>query len=195
MTTLIAQPPRTRALGQRHASLVVAHQRLMIIMLLFVAAVTTISIRLLWLSVATSNTVETGAASLVPKRGDIVDRNGQVLARTIEAWSIGIHANRLLNDPEDLAPKLAALMPERSEAEYLAILQSKVRFTYLRRRALPDLVAKVNALGEPAMGYAREPERLYPQTTLAAHALGYTDRKSTRLNSSHRNTSRMPSSA
>ena len=147
----------------------------MIIMLLFVAAVTMISVRLLWLSVSTSADAATGAASLIPKRGDIVDRNGQVLARTIDAWSIGIHANKLLNDPEDLAPKLAALMPERSEAEYLAILQSKVRFTYLRRRALPDLVAKINALGEPAMGYAREPERLYPQTTLAAHALGYTD--------------------
>jgi cell division protein FtsI (penicillin-binding protein 3) len=175
VTTLIAQPPRIRAQGQRQASLVVAHQRLMLLMLLFMAAVTMIAGRLLWLSVSTDGSATTGAASLIPKRGDIVDRNGQVLARTIDAWSIGIHANKLLNDPEDLAPKLAALMPERSEAEYLAILQSKVRFTYLRRRALPDLVAKVNALGEPAMGYAREPERLYPQTTLAAHALGFTD--------------------
>jgi cell division protein FtsI (penicillin-binding protein 3) len=175
VTTLIAQPPRTRALGQRQASLVVAHQRLMIIMLLFVAAVTMIGVRLLWLTISTNANAATGAISLIPKRGDIVDRNGQVLARTIDAWSIGVHANKLLNDPEDLAPKLAALMPERTEAEYLAILQSKVRFTYLRRRALPDLVAKVNALGEPAMGYAREPERLYPQTTLAVHALGYTD--------------------
>ena len=175
MTTLIAQPPRTRALGQRQASLVVAHQRLMIIMLLFVAAVTMIAGRLLWLTISTDGNAAVGAISLIPKRGDIVDRNGQVLARTIDAWSIGIHANKLLNDPEDLAPKLAALMPERSEAEYLAILQSGARFTYLRRRALPDLVAKINALGEPAMAYAREPERLYPQTTLAVHALGYTD--------------------
>ena len=175
MTTLIAQPLRIRAQGQRQASLVVAHQRLMLIMLLFMAAVTMIALRLVWLSIATDANAATGTASLIPKRGDIVDRNGEVLARTIDAWSIGIHANKLLNDPEDLAPKLAALMPERSEAEYLAILQSKVRFTYLRRRALPDLVAKVNALGEPAMGYAREPERLYPQTTLAAHALGFTD--------------------
>jgi cell division protein FtsI (penicillin-binding protein 3) len=175
VTTLIAQPPRIRAMGQRQASLVVAHQRLMIVMLLFVAAVTMISLRLLWLSVSTDSNASSNAASLMPKRGDIVDRNGQVLARTIEAWSVGIHANKLLNDPEDLAPKLAALMPERSEAEYLAILQSGVRFTYLRRRALPDLIAKINALGEPAMAYAREPERLYPQTTLAAHALGYTD--------------------
>ncbi len=175
MTTLIARPLRIRAQGQRQASLVVAHQRLMLIMLLFMAAVTMIALRLLWLSISTDANAATSSASLIPKRGDIVDRNGQVLARTIDAWSIGIHANKLLNDPEDLAPKLAALMPERSEAEYLAILQSKVRFTYLRRRALPDLVAKVNALGEPAMGYAREPERLYPQTTLAAHALGFTD--------------------
>ena len=176
MTTLIAQPPRIRALDQRQTSLVVAHQRLMIIMLLFMAAIGMIGGRLLWLSVfRDGGASESAAASLIPQRGDIVDRNGDVLARTIDAWSVGIHTNKLLNDPEDLAPKLAALMPERSEAEYLAILKSGVRFTYLRRRALPDLVAQVNALGEPAMAYAREPERLYPQTTLAAHVLGYTD--------------------
>ncbi len=175
MTALVAQPPRIRAHGQRQVSLVVAHQRLMIIMLLFMAAVTLIAVRLLWLTVSTDASAGVRTISLIPKRGDIVDRNGQVLARTIDAWSIGIHANKLLNDPEDLAPKLAALMPERSEADYLAILQSGARFTYLRRRALPDLVAKINALGEPAMAYAREPERLYPQTTLAAHVLGYTD--------------------
>ena len=175
MTTLIAQPPRIRALDQRQASLVVAHQRLMLIMLLFVAAIVAIAVKLLWLSVFTDASARGAPASLIANRGDIVDRNGQVLARTIDAWSIGVHANKLLNRPEELAPKLAALMPEKSEAEYLAILKSGVRFTYLRRRALPDLVAQINALGEPAMAYAREPERLYPQTTLAAHVLGYTD--------------------
>jgi len=175
VSTLVAQPPRIRSLDQRQASLVVAHQRLMLIMLLFMAAILMIALRLLWLSVFSDGDARGAAVSLVAKRGDIVDRNGDVLARTIDAWSIGVHANKLLNDPEDLAPKLAALMPERSEAEYLAILKSGTRFTYLRRRAMPDLVAQVNALGEPAMAYAREPERLYPQTTLAAHVLGYTD--------------------
>lgn len=175
MTTLIAQPPRIRALDQRQASLVVAHQRLMLIMLLFIAAIAAIVLRLLWLSVFSDEDARRAPAALIANRGDIVDRNGQVLARTIDAWSIGIHTNRLLTRPEELAPKLAALMPERSEAEYLALLKSGVRFTYLRRRALPDLVAQVNALGEPGMAFAREPARLYPQTTLAAHVLGYTD--------------------
>jgi cell division protein FtsI (penicillin-binding protein 3) len=37
------------------------------------------------------------------------------------------------------------------------------------------VVQAVNALGEPGLAIDREPDRLYPQTTLAAHVLGYTD--------------------
>ena len=148
----------------------------MILMLLFSAVTVVIALRLLWLTVfADSALGRQNPNLLAPPRADIVDRNGEVLARTIDAWSVGVHANRLLNKPEDLAPKLAALMPERTEAQYLALLKSGVRFTYLRRRAMPELVAAVNALGEPGMAFSREPERLYPQLTLAAHVLGYTD--------------------
>ena len=145
-------------------------------MLLFSAVAGVIALRLMWLTVFSGPS--SGFAAVESQRGaraDIVDRNGEVLARTMEAWSIGVHTNRLLNKPEDLAPKLAALMPERTEQQYLDLLKSGVRFTYLRRRAMPELVAKVNALGEPAMAFSREPERLYPQLTLASHVLGYTD--------------------
>ncbi|PNB43046.1 peptidoglycan glycosyltransferase, partial [Pseudomonas sp. FW305-130] len=34
-------------------------------------------------------------------------------------------------------------------------------------------VNEIHALGEPGIVFAREPERLYPQSTMAAHALGY----------------------
>ena len=175
MTTLVARPQRTRHAGARQTSIVLAHQRLMLLMLLFMGAAMVIALRLIWLNFDTGGGhTATGPIGLAA-RGDIVDRNGEVLARTIEAWSIGVHPNKLLGRPEDLAARLAALMPERSEAEYLAILKSGKNFTYLRRRAMPELVAAVNALGEPGMAYAREPERLYPQTTLAAHVIGYTD--------------------
>jgi len=148
----------------------------MILMLLFSAVAFVIALRLLWLTVFADSALGRANPNLLaPPRADLVDRNGEVLARTIDAWSVGIHANRLLNKPEDLAPKLAALMPERTEAQYLALLKSGVHFTYLRRRAMPELVAAVNALGEPGMAFSREPERLYPQLTLAAHVLGYTD--------------------
>ena len=178
MTTLVAQPSRLRDPGERTVALVVAHQRLMLLMLLFMAGVIVLVGKIAWSGVFADEERQriVDAAML---RGDITDRHGQVLARTIEAWSIGIHTDRLLTSPEALAPKLAALMPERTEAEYLDLIRKRMgsnqKFTYLRRRAMPELVAAVNALGEPGIGYAREPERLYPQTTLAAHVLGYTD--------------------
>ena len=37
------------------------------------------------------------------------------------------------------------------------------------------LVAAVNALGEPGIIFNREPERLYPQTAMAGHILGWTN--------------------
>ncbi len=152
----------------------IAPVRLMMLMLLIAAGVLLVISRLAFLAVfAQPATTRDGAAALVPLRGDLVDRNGAPLARTIDAWSIGIHANKLVNDPEDLAPKLAALMPEHDTNWYLARLRSGSNFFYLQRRAMPELVKAVNALGEPAVDFAREPERLYPQSSLAAHAIGF----------------------
>ena len=173
MTTLVARPTRARHSGSRQQSLALSHQRLMLLMLVFLGVACVITGRIIWMNIASDAIAAPYAA--INARADLVDRNGSVLARTIEAHSIGVHPNRLLGKPELLAAQLARLMPERSEVQYLEILKSGKNFTYLRRRAMPELVAAVNALGEPGMAYAREPERLYPQTTLAAHVIGYTD--------------------
>lgn len=173
MTALVARPMRARHSGSRQQSLALSHQRLMLLMIVFLGVGCIIATRIVWMNIVSSPAV--AASASIAARGDLVDRNGSVLARTIEAHSIGVHPNRLLGKPEWLAPQLARLMPERSAAQYLEILKSGKSFTYLRRRAMPELVAAVNALGEPGMAYAREPERLYPQTTLASHVIGYTD--------------------
>ena len=115
-----------------------------------------------------------GLTSLVPERGDIVDRDGVPLARTIDAWTIGLHPKKVIGDKLTLARKLAQLMPEHDEAAYFAMLRSDKTFYYLRRRAAPGLVEAVNAIGEPGLALEREPDRLYPQTSLAAHVIGFT---------------------
>jgi cell division protein FtsI (penicillin-binding protein 3) len=176
VTALVARPQRTRHAGRRQQTVALSHQRLMMLMLVFMGGGVLLASKILMLGIAggTAN-AQSVATQAGAARGDIVDRNGQVLARTIEAWSVGVHPRKLLGKPEELAPRLAVLMPERTAEQYLEILKSGESFTYLRRRAMPELVAAVNALGEPAIAYAREPERLYPQTTLAAHVIGYTD--------------------
>nr|WP_089218184.1 penicillin-binding protein 2 [Sphingomonas laterariae] len=154
----------------------VAHFRLMVVMLAFAFVTLLIVLKLMWMAVFAEPTGQGGGASmLVPARADIVDRNGMPLARTFNAWSIAIHPDKILGNRKQIAVQLAELMPERSAQQYLAILNSGKSFVYLRRRALPELVRAVNAIGEPGIALGREPERLYPQGALAAHVIGYTN--------------------
>ena len=170
------RPERLRLVGQRRQMLAVMHQRLMFGMLVYAGLVALIALRILYLAAFGDHAGrKEGLTALVPERGDILDRDGQPLARTIDAWTIAVHPNKVIGDKLALAQKLAQLMPERSADQYFALLRSNKTFFYLRRRASPDLVEAVNAIGEPGLALEREPDRLYPQTTLAAHVLGFTN--------------------
>ena len=170
------RPERLRLVGQRRQILSMMHQRLMLGMLLYAGIVALIVLRIVYLAAFGDHAGrQQGVSALVPDRGDIVDRDGQPLARTIDAWSIGLHPNKVIGDKLQLARRLAQLMPERTEADYFNMLRSGKNFFYLRRRAAPDIVEAVNALGEPGIALDREPERLYPQTSLAAHVIGFTN--------------------
>jgi cell division protein FtsI (penicillin-binding protein 3) len=174
---LVAQrPERLRLVGQRRQLLAIMHQRLMFGMLVYAGIIAIIALRILYLAAFGDHAGrKAGLTALIPERGDIVDRNGDPLARTIDAWTIAVHPTKVIGDKLALAQHLARLMPEMSEEQYFALLKSGKPFFYLRRRASPTLVEAVNALGEPGLAIEREPDRLYPQTTLAAHVLGYTD--------------------
>ena len=174
MTTLAAPAPRApRAAEQRQALLATQHMRLMVLMLLFAAATLVVVARLVLLGVTEAGDGVAARAAMVP-RGDIVDRNGAPLARTIDAWTIGVHPGKILGDPDAIAQRLADLMPDKGDASYFrAQITRPVSFTYLNRRASPALVQAVNAIGEPGIVFERQTQRLYPQSSLAAHALGF----------------------
>jgi cell division protein FtsI (penicillin-binding protein 3) len=170
------RPERLRLVGQRRQLLAVMHQRLMFGMLVYAGIVAIIALRILYLAAFGDHAGRKEELTFyVPERGDIVDRNGDPLARTIDAWTIAIHPNKVIGDKLALAHRLAELMPEYSEEQYFALLRSGKPFFYLRRRASPALVEAVNAIGEPGLAIQREPDRLYPQTSLAAHVIGFTD--------------------
>ena len=175
MATLAAYVERSVPYREEE-QLGLTYHRLMLVLLLFAGVTALIVLRLFYLQVATDRADAAGVGNpLVPPRADIVDRNGIALARTIDAWTIGVHPRRIIGDRDALAVSLNRLMPERGVAEYRRMLGSDSNYLYLARRALPELVDAVNALGEPGFVFNREPERLYPQTALAGHVLGWTD--------------------
>ncbi len=173
---LVARPERLRLVGQRRQVLAVMQQRLMFAMIVYAGVVALIILRILWLAAFGDHAGrKQTVAALIPARGDIVDREGQPLARTIDAWTISLHPQKVIGSKLHLARSLAQLMPERDPAAYFAMLRSDKTFYYLRRRASPQLVEAINAIGEPGLAIYREPDRLYPQTSHAAHVIGYTD--------------------
>jgi cell division protein FtsI (penicillin-binding protein 3) len=173
---LVARPERLRLVGQRRQVLAVMHQRLMVGMLLFGLIIGAVLLRLTWLGLFGDHAGRQAEPStLLPERGDIIDREGKPLARTIDSWTVAVQPGKIIGDRRILAGHLARLMPEKDSAGWLAEINSGRSFIYLRRRAAPRLVQALNALGEPGIALSREPDRLYPQTDLAAHVLGHTD--------------------
>ena len=136
---LVARPERLRLVGQRRQVLAIMHQRLMFAMVVYAGVVVLIVLRILWLAAFGDHAGrKEGLTSLVPARGDIVDRDGQPLARTIDAWTISLHPKKVIGSKLELARTLARLMPEKDEAAYFALLKSDKPFVYLRRRDPSD---------------------------------------------------------
>ena len=173
MATIIVQPGGARAGKQRVDLTAIAHNRLMLLLILFMGITAVVILRLTWVGIfANSGGGSDGAAGLMPARADIVDRNGVPLARTMDAYSIAVRPSKLIGEPAELARKLHEIFPDEAEAVFYKKLTGR-GWAYLRRRALPEEVAAVNALGEIGIEFPREKERLYPQRSLAAHVLGF----------------------
>ena len=158
MATLAAHIDRPSTPAEQPQGLGLTYHRLMLVMLLFVGVTLVIVGRLAMLQVFTDRT---GAARLadplLPPRGDIVDRNGVALARTIDAWSIAARPRDIIGDRRELAQRLHALIPGRSAAQYHALLNDRRSFVYLARPASPELVTAVNAWASPASSSAASP--------------------------------------
>jgi cell division protein FtsI (penicillin-binding protein 3) len=75
-------------------------------------------------------------------------------------------------DADRFAEGLAGLIPNQSEEQWRARILAHSA-AVIRRRATPAQLNAVNELAEIAFEYPEEPERLYPQGTMAAHVLGF----------------------
>jgi cell division protein FtsI (penicillin-binding protein 3) len=176
MATIIARPERrTSTAPERIDMTTAAHGRVMLLLLLMLAVTLVLAARMVWIGVEANARSGSVGATPIPIRADIVDRNGVPLARNIDGYAIAVHPDKIMGDKAALAERLHAIFPEQSAQEFYATLTGGKGWAYLRRRALPAEVAAVNALGEVAIEFPREKERLYPQRSLAAHLIGFTN--------------------
>ncbi len=113
-------------------------------------------------------------AGVTTQRGDIVDRNGVLLATNLTTASLYAKPNEISNGDE-IANQLATVLPDLDVQSVAAKLNGDGRFMWIRRNLTPRQQWQVNRLGQPGLDFQTEEARVYPQGALGAHLLGYAD--------------------
>jgi cell division protein FtsI (penicillin-binding protein 3) len=109
------------------------------------------------------------------KRGDLVDRRGNVLATSVDADSVYAVPSEL-KDPDLTVKRLCEALGDcvaRERQRLLDRFTKQRAFAYVRRQISPEAAGRVAALDLDGIGFIKESRRFYPNTQLAAHVLGY----------------------
>ena len=106
-------------------------------------------------------------------RRDILDRNGELIARNINSYHAAVRPD-LIKNKENFILKIKLNFPEIYSTELKTKLKNKKRF-YLKRRLTEDERNRLWSLGEKGVITELFQRRVYPQGQLYSHVLGQID--------------------
>ena len=110
------------------------------------------------------------------KRGDILDRQGRVLAYSVDSDSVYGVPSEIDDAPRTASMLCTALAdcPAKEREGLAARLRQKRAFVYVRRRVTPVQARRIAELNLQGMiGFIKEDRRFYPKKELAAQLLGF----------------------
>jgi cell division protein FtsI (penicillin-binding protein 3) len=125
--------------------------------------------------VARAESQQMRTQAVPPKRGDILDRHGRVLATSVDADSIYAVPTEIA-DPGQAARQLCEALRDCTTKDRAALadrLKQQRKFAYVRRQIAPDQARRVADLNLEGIGFIEESKRFYPNKELASHLLGY----------------------
>ncbi|MFN0197930.1 MAG: peptidoglycan D,D-transpeptidase FtsI family protein [Planctomycetaceae bacterium] len=115
--------------------------------------------------------------TITPRPGDILDRQGRVLATSVNVKSVYVIPSKIA-DAESISRDFATALQIPHE-ELLARLQQHLdkHFMWIKRRLTDEETERIRQLELPpgVWGFRDEYLRRYPQKTLAAHVIGLRD--------------------
>lgn len=152
--------------------------RLEVLMLLFFALALIWCARLVFLQVVVADENSDRAVSsrtvnveIAPRRGTIYDRNGKVLATSVDATTV--YANpREISDPAVTAEKLADTLGGKA-SEYKELLVQDTSFVYVKRKADEEDGEALRKLELDGIYFLEDSKRVYPYGKVAGQILGF----------------------
>ena len=136
--------------------------------------------RLLYLQVIKAPELSEEAANsrtisydISPRRGTIYDRNGSVLASSIDAQTIYVNPNEI-EDADGTAQKMAEIL-KGEKKDYLEICTLDTTFAYVERRVDMDVAERLQEEDLPGVYFIDDSKRVYPNGRTAAQVVGLVD--------------------
>ena len=109
-----------------------------------------------------------------PFRGNILDRNNNLLATTVNISSLNINPQEVL-DVNQTILKLKKIFPKLNREKLLQKLNSNKKHVQILREISPRDHVSLLKLGIEALKIESSKKRIYPNHSLASHVLGNTN--------------------
>ncbi len=106
-------------------------------------------------------------------RADIVDRNGNFLAKTVSSIDIGINPTEVINKKK-LLLNLGYIFPKKNYESVNSNL-NKNKFFWFEKKISEDNYEKIMMLGDKSIKPQEKLTRIYPQKNLFSHIIGQID--------------------
>ncbi|MDP6655407.1 MAG: penicillin-binding protein 2 [SAR324 cluster bacterium] len=110
--------------------------------------------------------------TLEPRRGRILDKNGRILAVSIQLKSLFAKPGQI--DSPTRAARLLSPILNTPYHKLLIELKSKSNFVWIKRKLPPDQTKQIQKLNLSGIGFIEEFRRFYPNGNFAGQLLGYT---------------------
>ena len=106
-------------------------------------------------------------------RADIIDNNGNFIAKTVNALIVGINPN-LIIDEKKLLINLQLIFPDKDFKKVKKRIKKKKYFR-LEKELSQYQIERLRLLGDKSIKFEEQITRVYPQQNLFSHILGQID--------------------
>ena len=155
--------------SENKSNLIISFERIAFIFFLFFIIAIIFSLKVIFLSL--ENKVVTSKVSKKENfRSSIVDKKGNILAKTVTVVNIGINPN-LVIDKEKLLITLKLLFPKKNFKEKMY----GKKFFYVKKKISQEKLEKILLLGDKSFIQEEKIARIYPNGELFSHILGQID--------------------
>ena len=106
-------------------------------------------------------------------RADIIDNNGNFLAKTVNTLTIGIKPKLIINEKK-LLINLQLIFPNKDFNKIKKKIKKKKYFR-LEKELSQNQIERLRLLGDKSIQFEKQITRIYPQQNLFSHVLGQID--------------------